>query len=283
MAEQYVSNNGDIVSSDQYSIKAGNRGHLYGDGVFESIRVINGRAVNLENHIARMIEGMKVLRMDIPEEYEKLEFFDKEINYLLKQNHITEGGKVRISIDRVIGGAFLPKSNKTSFIIEAYPLTYNDFTLNEIGLSVEIYKDLKKEKNKLAPYKTKNALIYIMASIEGKEAGHDEMLITNFQDAILESSSSNLFIVSNGVLYTSGLEDGCIGGTMRMQIINLALKNNIKVYECPIMPQNLLVADEIFLTNAIKGVQWVGSYRTKRYFNDTSKKLISLLNASYEV
>lgn len=278
MQELFVSNNGDVVSASEYSIRSGNRGYLYGDGVFESVRVINGKAVNLENHIQRMIEGMEVLSINVPEDYRKPEFFKKEIDYLLKQNQITHGGKVRISVDRMQGGAFLPSNNDPSFFIEAMPLTYNEFILNEKGLSVEVYMDLKKEKNKLAAYKTKNSLIYIMALLEGQKRGFDEMLITNFQDAILEASSYNLFIVSNGVLYTSGLDEGCLGGTMRMQVINIALENGIKVYECPIMPQNLLVADEIFLTNAIKGIQWVGSYRTKRYFNDTSRKLIGLLN-----
>ena len=69
---------------------------------------------------------------------------------------------------------------------------------------------------------------------------------------------------------------------MRMQIINLALQNNIKVYECSILPQNLLSADEVFFTNAIRGINWVGGYRTKRYQNNMSRKLIILLNAYWE-
>ena len=80
------------------------------------------------------------------------------------------------------------------------------------------------------------------------------------------------------MLYTPHLEDGCVGGTMRMQVINSALENEIKVYETSLTPQNLLAADEIFLTNAIKGIQWVGSYRTKRYFHKISDVLIERLN-----
>jgi branched-chain amino acid aminotransferase len=83
------------------------------------------------------------------------------------------------------------------------------------------------------------------------------------------------------VLYTPGLEEGCLAGTMRMQIINLAIKNGIKVYECNILPQNLLVADEIFLTNAISGITWASGYRTKRYFNTISRRMIELLNDSW--
>jgi branched-chain amino acid aminotransferase len=84
------------------------------------------------------------------------------------------------------------------------------------------------------------------------------------------------------VLYTPSLEEGCLAGTMRMQVINLALANGIKVYESPILPQHLLAADEIFLTNAIRGINWVGGYRTKRYQNNISRKLVVLLNAYWE-
>ncbi|NBR15016.1 MAG: 4-amino-4-deoxychorismate lyase, partial [Crocinitomicaceae bacterium] len=75
---------------------------------------------------------------------------------------------------------------------------------------------------------------------------------------------------------------GCLAGTMRMQIINLAIANNIKVYECTILPQNLLAADEIFVTNAIRGINWIGGYRTKRFYNNMSRKLVVLLNDYWE-
>ena len=71
---------------------------------------------------------------------------------------------------------------------------------------------------------------------------------------------------------------GCLAGVMRMQVINMALENNIKVYECSITPQNLLVADEVFLTNAVKGLQWVGSYRMKRYYNNLTRSLLDKVN-----
>ena len=108
------------------------------------------------------------------------------------------------------------------------------------------------------------------------------MFLTDYRGQILESSSCNFFIISNGVLYTPSLEEGCLAGTMRMQVINLALANGIKVYESPILPQHLLAADEIFLTNAIRGINWVGGYRTKRYQNNISRKLVVLLNAHWE-
>ena len=163
-------------------------------------------------------------------------------------------------------------------MIEVYPIESNSFELNSKGIELDIYLDHKKSRSKLSNYKTKNGLVYVMAAIAAKEKGLDDYLITNDVGGILEGTTSNLFVVSNGVLYTPGLEEGCMAGTMRMQIINLALKNGMKVYECNILPQNLLVADEIFLTNAVQGILWVSSYRTKRYFNNVSRKLTGILN-----
>jgi branched-subunit amino acid aminotransferase/4-amino-4-deoxychorismate lyase len=154
--------------------------------------------------------------------------------------------------------------------------------LNAKGLEVDLYQDIKKVKTPLSNYKTKNGLLYVLAAISGKEKGLDDMLIMNDKGQILESSHSNLFVVSNGVLYTPSLADGCLAGTMRMQVINLALKNGLKVYECPILPSNLLVADELFLTNAVRGITWIGGYRTKRYFNTTARKIVSYLNDEWE-
>ena len=182
-----------------------------------------------------------------------------------------------------MGGTYSPESNEVEFFIEVFPMDTNSFKLNTRGVEVDIYMDLKKEKTPISNYKTKNGLIYVLAAISAKEKGLDDHLISNFSGGILESTAANLFVVSNGVLYTPGLEEGCLAGTMRMQVINLAIKNGIKVYECNILPQNLLVADEIFLTNAIQGVTWVSGYRTKRYFSNTARKIVDLLNEHWGV
>ncbi len=281
MDNLYVNNNGVLIPNDAYAIKAGNRGHLYGDGLFESIRVVNGMPINFENHFKRLVEGMKVLKMIAHKNFTQ-DFLLNQINELLKQNKINVGGKIRLSIDRKQGGTYLPKTNEVDFFIEAYPLPHNEFRLNEAGYVVDLYEDIKKTITPLSNFKTKNGLIYIMSKLTAKEKNIDDLLIQNNKLGIIEGSSSNLFIVSNGVLYTPSLDLGCLGGTMRMQVINLAIANNIKVYECNITPQNLLVADEVFLTNAIKGVIWVGSYRTKRYFNTMANQLINLLNEKWK-
>ncbi|MEX1002834.1 MAG: aminotransferase class IV [Crocinitomicaceae bacterium] len=277
---KYVNFNGTLISGDTYSIMAGNRAYLYGDGLFESIRVINGKAINIENHFSRLSEGMGALQMEMPSNF-SADFFEEEIQMLVQENEITEGGHVRLSVDRKPGGHFLPQNNAVDFYIEAKSLENNLYQLNERGYKIDLYHEIKKDISPLSSYKTKNGLIYIMAKIKSKEMGLDDLLIQNYKMGIIEGGSANLFVVSNGVLYTPGLDLGPLGGTMRMQIINVALENEVKVYECNISPQNLLVADEVFLTNAIQGVIWVKSYRTKEYGNEIAKKFNRLLNEKW--
>jgi len=260
-----------------FSIHSSSRAFLYGDGVFETIRIRDGLPINLENHILRLLRGASALKMRIPS-YFTSDFFDVRIRELCRQSGIDYGGYCRLSIDRMSGGKYKPETNDVQFFIEVYPLSTNNFVLNEKGWEIDVYTELKKQNNFLANFKTKNAHLYVMASIYAQERQLNDVLLCNTQDVLLESSNSNLFLVSDGVLYTTGLDEGCLAGTMRMKIINLAIENTIRIYEAPLMPKNLLEADEVFLTNAIAGITWVSGYRNRRYQNGMAKKLLALLN-----
>lgn len=277
MAELYVNNNGVLLPASQPTIHTGSRAFLYGDGLFETIRIINGYPINIDNHFNRIVQGAKALKLRLPV-YFTADFVRTKILELIEKSEITGGGKCRLSVDRISGGTYMPEANEIVYFIEVNPYVSNYFDLNPKGLEIDIFQGLKKQNNFLANFKTKNALPNVLTSIFAQEKDLDDYLMTNEKGVILESSNSNIFIVSNGVLYTPSLEDGCVGGTMRMQIINLSLQNKMRVYECSIMPQNLLSADEIFFTNAIKGVVWVGGYRTKRYENVYAKRVLTLLN-----
>ncbi|MFY7708634.1 MAG: aminotransferase class IV [Flavobacteriales bacterium] len=273
----YVFHKGEYVNEHQAFIAKDNRAFRLGDGFFESMRVVDGKVLFLENHFSRISDTIKAYKMVAAENF-NLDLLRNQIQGLLSRNNITKGGRIRITFYRKSTGYYLPHSDDVNYLIESEPLLENEFILNPIGKTVDIFTDFKKDVNKLSIYKSLNAQLYIMAALHSKEKNLDDALIQNNKFAIIESISSNIFIVSNGVLYTPSLTDGCIAGTMRMNIINIALDNKIKVYECTLNPQNLLAADEIFLTNAVKGIEWVVAYRTKRYYNDMSKKMIQLLN-----
>ena len=279
MAEKFLNINGELKPYGEANIDINNRAFRYGDGLFETIKIIDGKPVALEAHLDRLFKGMDVLYLNKPTDY-SFNGFTHRIKELLEANDIQFGGRLRLSVFRANGGYYTPQSFEPVYTMEADRDDTNGYLLNDTGLTIDLYPDMKKPVTKLSTFKTANGLINIMAALYAKDKGWDDALLQNDKLGIIESSSSNLFIVSNGVLYTPGLEAGCVGGTMRMQLINLAVEHKIQVYESNITPQNLLVADELFLTNAISGIRWVSCYKTKRYFNSMSTKLIGLLNDS---
>lgn len=275
--DQYIIHNGKLLDVSQSGLDPKNRGFLFGDGLFESIKIINGRPLFVSVHFSRLSEGVKALKIELSENL-TAERLEKEMLELIKKCGLNGGGRARITLYRNHGGFYLPTETGASYVISIIKDEGNDFELNKEGLVVNLYTEVKKQITPLSHFKTINSLNYIMASIYARDAGLDDALLVNEKDNIIESTNSNLFIVSNGVLYTPSVADGCVGGTMRMQIINLALENNIKVYEYSLTPQNLLAADEMFLTNAIQGIKWVSGYRMKRYFHKMSDMLIAKLN-----
>lgn len=275
----YVFHQGQFLSDTDTRITKDNRAFRFADGFFESMRIVNGKALFLENHFARIKDTAAALKIKPAEDF-SLELLRSQVQELLTRNGIDQGGRMRITFYRKSTGFYLPKQDELTYFIEAEALPDNEFVMNPTGRMVDIFMDFKKEINKLSVFKTLNCQLYVQAAIHARDKGLDEALIQNNKLSIIESNSSNLFIVSNGVLYTPTLEDGPVAGTMRMNIINLSLENKIKVYECTLNPHNLLAADEMFLTNAVRGIEWVAGYRTKRYFNDMSKRLVTILNES---
>lgn len=273
----YVYHRGEYVNDNQAYIARDNRAFRFGDGFFETIRVFNGKVLFWEHHFSRITDTVAALKME-PAQPLTMEGLLQQMMGLLQRNNITQGGRIRITFYRKATGFYLPKGNDLGYFIEAEPLLENDFALNQAGKTVDIFTDFKKDINRLSVFKTLNTQLYVMSALYAQEKGLDEALIQNTRLSIIESTSSNIFVVSNGVLYTPTLQDGPLAGTMRMNIINIAVENKIKVYECTLNPQNLLSADEVFLTNSIRGVEWVVSYRTKRYFNVMSKRMVELLN-----
>ncbi|MBK7183494.1 MAG: aminotransferase class IV family protein [Bacteroidetes bacterium] len=273
----YINHNGVISESDKPVLYVNNRGFRYGDALFETIRFSNNKPLFLKEHLQRLINGMRVLKMEMHPLFSEA-FFEKNIFELIQKNGIGTDGRIRVTVYRNDGGFYAPSDNKVSFLIEAYPKEEVGYVLNQKGLTVDLYTEFRKTPNALASIKSANSSIYVMAGIYKNQHQLDECILSNDKGHIIEAISSNIFAVKNGVLYTSPVEDGCVDGVMRKKIIQIAQQNKIAVYEISIMQNVLLGADELFLTNTIKGIQWVVAFKQKRYFNNTSKKLIEKLN-----
>jgi branched-chain amino acid aminotransferase len=277
MSVTYLNFNGSILPSDHPIFEAHNRGFRYGDGLFESMRFLKGKLKFPEMHIDRIQKGMKLLKFD---NYSLIDtwFIREKTEELIRRNKVGADARIRLTIFRDSGGFYTPDSNKFAYLLELHKLDDSQYVLNKKGLIIDVYDEVPKPVNILSNSKTSNALIYVLAGIYKNQNALDEVLILNQNGFLCESVSSNVFVVYDRKLYTPALNEGCIAGVMRQVVMRLAKENDIELVEAQINPDILNEADEVFLTNATRGIQWVMGYNHKRYFNEVSRFLNEKLN-----
>lgn len=264
--------NGDVVSHGPQANAFHNRAFLFADGCFESMRWTEGRVPFLSLHVARLHAAMASFGMDIPESLHEPQL-EAALEQWSKQWSWSGDVRLRLTVYRSGSGAYAPPGDEVDWVATGSALNEMGFQLPAKGLAVDIYQDVVKHPSPWSKFKVLASTLYVQAARHASQNGWGDALILNANQHIIESSRSNLFVVSNGVLYTPGIEAGCVGGIMRSVAIQTAMNHGMKVYECALTPQTLLQADELFLTNAVRGIEWVASYKTKRYFHATSEKL----------
>jgi len=276
--EQIIYNSKFIVG-EELSFFTNNRAFLYGDSIFETLRINNRDILFFEEHLQRLVDGMRVLKYKIPDIFTKRKkVLYEQIIQLLNRNKIFKSSRIRINVYRKTGGFYTPETNEVDYVISAKNITDDNYVLNVKGLHLGIFEDVKKPINVFSQFKTANSLIYVLAGVHKKEYNFDDCLILNTENFVIEAISANVFLVKNGKLFYPPITDACINGIMRFVIINIAKLNKIECVERSISKKDLLLADEIFLTNSISGIQWVVAYKNKRYFKKMSNFLISELN-----
>lgn len=276
-SESFISSNGRLVNSSDPVLTAANRSFRYGDGLFEAIRVFYGKPFRIEEHITRLLKGMQLLQIDIPGNFNS--FFSSEIGKVCNANRINAGGRVRLTAFRNEGGLFSPSTDEPSFIIEAHALPDNSFILNKTGLAIDIFEDYKKPCNELSKVKSNNCLLFVLAAIHARKNSLHDCLLLNENNHICEATSSNVFICKGKEIITPAPGQGCVEGTMKSLIINLAKETGYTVTEKAVSIKETSEADEVFLTNAIEGIKWVSSFRDKKYSSKISLALMDRLNA----
>lgn len=270
--------NGKHISGKHLAIGVNNRGLNYGDGIFETIKYANNRLNFWEDHYFRLMASMRIVRMEIPMSFSP-DFLEDQIRGVLKANDLEgEAARIKLLCIRKQGGFYTPETNDIDYLISAVKLLDATYQLNERGLEIDLYKDFFKPAGLLSNLKSTSAQLYSIASVFKKENGLDECILLNAEKQVVEAISSNIFMVQGKELITPPLASGCLKGVMRKQIINMAAKLDLTVKEEVFSPFQLQKADEIFLTNSIKGLQWVRKYRKKEYGNEISAKLTKRLN-----
>lgn len=261
--------NGELLFKENIKLTTDNRGFKYGDGIFETIKVVHKKVIFWEDHYFRLMASMRMLRMKIPMEF-TLEFLEKEI---LKTVAVLEEGasfRVRLNVFRKDGGLYTPKTNAINYLIEASESNYKTKETYEI----DIFKDFYNYSGLLSTIKTNNRMLNTLASIYANENDLDNCILVNERKGVVEVANANIFIVKNNIVKTPALTEGCIKGVVRSKVIDILTKNkDFTIEETVISPFEIQKADEVFITNAIMGIQAVTKYKKKSFNTDLAGKL----------
>lgn len=270
--------NGVILDSD-FQLSVNNRSFLYGDGVFETLKIVDNTILFFEDHYFRLMASMRIVRMEIPMSF-TLEFLESQILSLVNQLAIENSARVRITVYRNEGGYYAPNQNSVSYVVQAAPLSDKTYTIEKSNFEVDLYKDFAVTKQLLSTLKTTNKMIHVTASIFAKENQLESCLLINDSKNVIEAISGNLFMLMGNTLITPPISEGCLNGIMRKQIITLAKQfETIDFVEREISPFDIQKADELFITNVIQGIQPITKYRKKEFEIKLALQLLEKLNA----
>lgn len=267
------------LQSETNTISINNRGYTYGDALFETLKVSYGKLLFWEDHYFRLMASMRIMRMDIPMSF-TMEFLEAEIIKLLSESNMMKtSARVKLMVHRNSGGLYLPTDSTVGFIISVKTIDNDFYLLNENNYEVDLYKDFYVSPSLLSTLKTNNKAINVTGSIYAKENMLDNCLLLNTNKHVVEALNGNLFLVKDNIVKTPPLEDGCLKGIMRKQLIEIiGLIPELSIEESSISPFELQKVDEIFITNVITGIQSVTKYRKKTYSNEVAKQLLQKLN-----
>ena len=244
-----VSINGKLVPAAEATVSVFDHGLLYGDGVFEGMRIYGGKVFRLEEHIDRLYESARAICLEIPIDAEAMIAATIET---VAANELQDG-YVRLIVTRGVGtlGLGPDRCDHPQVIIIADTIALYPAEYYEKGLEIITSSVIRNHPAALSPrIKSLNYLNNIMAKIEGMQAGCVEALMLNHKGEVAECTGDNIFVVKKGELYTPPLEAGILAGITRDTVLELAKEAGIPTHETPLTKHDIYIADECFLTGS---------------------------------
>jgi len=258
--------NSNFIKESSLHINMNNRAFNYGDGFFETIKIINSTAFNLSAHLQRIKSAKQILQLHLNED---MNMITDIIEELIKKNKIINGS-VKLYFIRKEGGKYLPSYLDTDLLITTYK---GSSFLQNMPISMCVFNNEKKTKSKLSNIKTLNSLIPILASIYAKKSGYENAIILNIDNNIVQAINANIFLFFNNIIYTPPVLDGCVEGTMRTWLLS-----NEDVVEQSLTLDDLKNAEEVFISNAISGFIPIKSIDINGKKDYKIEKVISIQN-----
>ena len=274
---RYINYNGNIYPEHEPLLPVTNRAFRYGDGFFESMVMFKKRIPLVEYHWARIAFTTDVISATLPAAFD-VAALESMILDLASVNDAIQNARVRVQFFRKGKGLYLPDDDELGFSITMDKLENDRFEMGA-GLTIGLRDDAYKGLSMVSDLKNSGAMMYVLAAQFARSEGWDECVLMNHFGQVCEGLNSNIFMVKGGQFITPTLESGCVNGVMRGYILGLL---ESKVIERDIEVEELFEADEIFFTNAVKGIQWVKELQGKTYPNEQAQKLTDLLNQSLQ-
>lgn len=266
-----------FLSADSASIHINDRGFLLGDGLFETLLATNGKPQFLADHWQRLVNGSITLDINIPLSLEKLQ---QIIDVLLQKNDLTQTSAcIRITVTRGNAGrGILPLSNtQPTILINAIP--WKDQTQAEYKL---VFSNIiRNEQSPLSQIKSLNYLDNILAKQQAIKQNADEAILLNTKGFVTGTTCANLFVIKENIIFTPHINDGALPGIIRKKIFAICLTENITILEKSLSPNDLLQANEIFLTNSLIGIKFVSHLNNMQMINKYTQTLKAALNAQF--
>jgi branched-chain amino acid aminotransferase len=264
--------NNDYVDGSQPLLTADDRSLHYGDGIFESIIAFDGVVPLLPYHYERMQWSCEILQMK-PPVYFSFDWLKETLLQLLQKNGY-KNARIRMQLSRSGDGYYLPTSNDVDILITATEITNNSFEWSSIKAD---FSPHRIDFGVLSNIKTTSKIQYVMSSLHAQKIGAQECFIFNFKGTLAEAINSNVFIISGDTIITPALTNGGVNGVMRRYVISL-LEKKYKIVQSDVLMKDIDEADEIFLTNAVRGVQSVAVVGSVVYSDRVTRNIFKLVN-----
>lgn len=273
-----INYNGEIQQTSP-ALSAKNRGFLYGDGVFELVKYVEGTIFFWEEHYLRLMATMRIARMEIPSNF-TLEFLETEIIKTIQANSLASKALwVRITITRKGGVSLTPEENEIDYCIDIEGITNLFYQNLKIPYEVELFKDYYTQADLLGTLNITGRMLQIVGSVFARENDYQNCILLNTHKNAVSFLDGNLFLVQGEQILTPPLSEGAPNGITRKKLIEAIQKtSDFSLEERPISPFELQKADELFLTNTKQGIQSVSKYRKKEYNNIVATNLLGKLN-----
>ncbi|MFL2859410.1 MAG: branched-chain-amino-acid transaminase [Pontiellaceae bacterium] len=271
---------GKLIDENEANISVFDHGLLYGDGVFEGIRVYNNRIFLLEEHIDRLFYSAKAIALIIP--YSREELYE-HISNTCKANNL-KNGYIRLVVTRGKGTLGLNPylCDKPEVIIIAAKIQLYPQELYENGLKIVTVGTVRNHPEAINPrIKSLNYLNNVLAKIEAINAGCLECVMLNHKGEVCEASGDNIFIIHNSILRTPPINSGALVGLTRNKVIELAISNGYEVREEIISRYDLYTADEVFLTGTAAEIISVVEIDKRTIGSGKPSKIASELSSLY--